>query len=60
MLYTDIHVVLGYIAKYCSKVEKKTELYEALARNLLPRISYRAPFVSFVSYLINKLVSERD
>ncbi len=57
---TDIHVVFGYIAKYCSKAEKKIEPYEVLARNLFPHIFYRTPFISFVSHLINKLVSERD
>ena len=57
---TDIHIVLGYIVKYCSKAEKKTEPYEALAHNLFPYISHCALFVSFVSHLINKLVSEQD
>lgn len=57
---TDLHAVLGYIAKYCSKAETKTEPYEALARTLLPRVSQRAPLLSFVSRLMNKLISERD
>ena len=52
--------MFGYIAKYCNKAEKKTELYEALIRNLLSYISHHTLFVSFVSYLINKLVSKRD
>ncbi len=52
--------MFGYIIKYCSKAEKKIDLYEALICNLLFRISYCTPFVSFVSRFINKLVSERD
>src|SRR6266566_7059409 len=52
--------MLEYIAKYCSKAEKKTELYEVLTRNLFFCISHCAPFISFVSRFMNKLVSERD
>jgi len=52
--------MFGYIAKYCSKAKKKIELYETLTRNLLLYISHRMPFISFVSYLINKLVSKQD
>ena len=52
--------MFGYIAKYCNKAEKKTELYEALVRNLLLRIFHCTLFVSFVLHLMNKLVSERD
>ncbi len=59
-MYTDIYIVLGYIAKYYSKTEKKTELYETLMRNLFLCIFHRTLFISFVSRLINKLVSERD
>ncbi len=59
-LYTDIHIMFKYIAKYYNKAEKKTKLYEALIRNLLLRIFHCILFVSFVLHLINKLVSERD
>ncbi len=58
--YTDIYAMFGYIAKYCNKAEKKTELYEALTCNLFLRIFHCAPFISFVLCLMNKLVSERD
>ncbi len=49
-----------YIVKYCNKTEKKTKLYEVLTYNLLSCISHHIPFISFVLYLINKLVSKRD
>ncbi len=59
-LCIDIYIVFGYIVKYCSKAEKKIELYEALTRNLFLRVFYCVSFVSFVSRFMNKLISERD
>lgn len=58
--YTSIQAVLDYVGKYCSKGEKQTESYQDLATGILPKVSHRQPLISFVSRLMNKLVSERD
>ncbi len=49
-----------YIAKYCSKAEKKIELYEVLVCNLFLYIFYCMSFMSFVLHFINKLIDEWD
>lgn len=57
---TDIQAVINYIAKYCSKAEKKTKPFDALAAELIPRVSSRQPVVSFAAKIMDALLTERD
>jgi ATP-dependent DNA helicase PIF1 len=55
-----INTVLNYIAKYILKKKKKSILYKQISRHIIPYINYRAPLLSFVSKMLNKLVGEQD
>ncbi len=57
---TYIYAVLNYMSNYCSKGETQIESYRHLARSFLPMVSDHQPMISFVSRLMNKLVSEQD
>jgi ATP-dependent DNA helicase PIF1 len=57
---TELRAVLSYIGKYVSKPEKSSASYTELQAQVLPRISDRAPLLSFVSRMLNKLIRERD
>ena len=57
---TTLHVVLSYVGKYISKPEKASTSYTELQGQVLPYINDRAPLLSFVSKMLNKLISERD
>jgi hypothetical protein len=57
---TDLRAVLSYIGKYVSKPEKSSASYTELQTQVLPYISDRAPLLSFVSKMLNKLIGERD
>jgi hypothetical protein len=57
---TSLCVVLSYIGKYVSKPEKSPASYTELQAQILPYISNRAPLLSFVSKILNKLIGERD
>ncbi|KAI8411149.1 hypothetical protein FOFC_07743 [Fusarium oxysporum] len=47
-------------AKYCSKMEKRTDSYASMGRQILPYVSHQNPLLSFASRLMNKLLTERD
>jgi len=57
---TSLHAVLSYIGKYVSKPEKSSVSYTELQAQILPCINDRAPLLSFVSKMLNKLIGERD
>jgi ATP-dependent DNA helicase PIF1 len=57
---TGLHAVLSYIGKYVSKPEKSSASYTELQAQILPCINDRAPLLSFVSKMLNKLIGERD
>jgi hypothetical protein len=51
---------LNYIAKCCTKEEKKTVTYADLVKEVLPRLNCAKPLLSLVSKTMNKLIGERD
>ncbi|KAJ3535345.1 hypothetical protein NM208_g7167 [Fusarium decemcellulare] len=57
---TSLQAVINYAAKYCSKMEKRTDSYASLGRQILPHVSHHNPLLSFASRLMNKLLAERD
>src|SRR3984885_13885943 len=57
---TTLHAVLSYVGKYVSKPEKSSASYTELQTQVLPHINNRAPLLSFVSRMLNKLIRERD
>jgi hypothetical protein len=56
----SIYIVLSYLGKYVSKLEKFSMLYTKLQTQVLLYINDRAPLLSFVSKMLNKLIGERD
>src|SRR2546423_8258897 len=52
--------VLAYVAKYISKPETKSKSYTDLQGMILLYTNKRAPLLSFVSKMLNKLIGERD
>ena len=57
---TSLRAVLSYIGKYVSKPEKSSTSYTELQAQVLPYMNDRAPLLSFVSKILNKLIGERD
>jgi ATP-dependent DNA helicase PIF1 len=57
---TTLHAVLSYVGKYVSKPEKASASYTELQGQVLPYLNDRAPLLSFVSRMLNKLIGERD
>ncbi len=57
---TDQTAVVHYLAKYCSKAEKKSEPFKSLLQSVMLRVSDRAPLLSLAIKLMNKLIAERD
>lgn len=57
---TSLFAVLAYIAKYVSKPETKSRSYMDISAQILPYTNDRAPLLSFVSKMLNKLIGERD
>lgn len=55
-----LQALLKYISKYVSKPEKKSLSYTELQAQILPYTNSRAPLLSFVSKMLNKLIGERD
>jgi hypothetical protein len=55
-----LQAVLTYLGKYVTKPEKASASYTELQAQILPRTNDRAPLLSFVSRLFNKLIGERD
>jgi hypothetical protein len=55
-----LHAVLSYVGKYVSKPEKSLASYTELQAQILLSINDRAPLLSFVSKMLNKLIRERD
>ncbi|KAL3955881.1 hypothetical protein ACCO45_009900 [Purpureocillium lilacinum] len=58
--YSRLQAVINYAAKYCSKMEKQTESYASLGRQILPYVSHQIPLHSFALRPMNKLIAERD
>lgn len=57
---TSLQQVVDYVAKYCSKSEKKSETFAQIGKALMPRVKDQNPLISFTSKLLNQLVAERD
>ena len=57
---TSMHAVLSYLGKYVSKPEKSSMSYTELQTQVLLYINDRAPLLSFISKMLNKLIGERD
>ena len=57
---TSLFAVLAYVGKYVSKPETKSKSYIDLQAQIIPYTNDRAPLLSFVSKMLNKLVGERD
>lgn len=57
---TNLAAVLSYIGKYVSKPERSSTSYTELQSQVLPYVNDRAPLLSFVSKMLNKLIGERD
>ena len=57
---TDLQAVVAYLAKYCSKAEKKSERYIDIGKDLLPNVNARNPFHSYTNKFMNKMIAERD
>jgi ATP-dependent DNA helicase PIF1 len=57
---TSLHAVLSYVGKYVSKPEKSSASYTELQSQVLPYVNDRAPLLSFISKMLNKLIGERD
>ena len=57
---TSLEAVLSYIAKYVSKLEKSSDSYLEMQAQILPYVNNRAPLLSFVSRMLNKVIAERD
>ena len=57
---TTLTAVLSYVGKYVSKPEKSSVSYTELQSQVLPFVNDRAPLLSFVSKMLNKLIGERD
>ena len=59
-LLLTLHALLMYIGKYVSKPEKASVSYIELQAQVLSRTNDRAPLLSFVSKLFNKLIGKHD
>ena len=57
---TTLFTVLAYVAKYVSKPETKSRSYTDLQGLILLYTNDRAPLLSFVSKMLNKLIGEQD
>ena len=57
---TNLQAVLSYIVKYVSKSEKASISYLEMQAQILPYVNSRAPLLSFVSKMLNKVIAERD
>ena len=59
-LSITLYGLLNYLGKYVSKPEKASVSYTELQGQVLPYANTRAPLLSFVLKLFNKLIGERD
>jgi ATP-dependent DNA helicase PIF1 len=59
-LPTSLFAVLAYVGKYVSKPETKSKSYIDLQAQIILYTNDRAPLLSFVSKMLNKLIGERD
>lgn len=57
---TNAHAVLSYLAKYCTKEEKKSTTYLQLVNEVIPYLSSAKPLLSMVAKVMNQLIGERD
>jgi ATP-dependent DNA helicase PIF1 len=57
---TSLRAVLLYVSKYVLKPKKSLASYTKLQAQVLLYINNRAPLLSFVSRMLNKLIKERD
>ncbi|EEU34019.1 uncharacterized protein NECHADRAFT_96587 [Fusarium vanettenii 77-13-4] len=54
---TSLQAVINYAAKYCSKMEKRTDSYASLGRQILPHVSHYNPLLSFASQICHILLN---
>jgi ATP-dependent DNA helicase PIF1 len=57
---TSLAALLDDITKYVSKLEKSSISYLEMQAQILPYVNSRAPLLSFVSKMLNKVIAERD
>ena len=57
---TSLQAVLSYIAKYCSKLEKKSEDYHAIFNSILMNLEIEDPSHVVYQKLLSKLIAEHD
>ena len=57
---TSLGTVLSYIAKYVSKLEKSSDLYLEMQAQILPYVNDRAPLLSLVFKMLNRMIAECD
>ena len=58
--FINKYTLVDYITKYYIKIKKKSLFYNELIRKILFRINSRAPLLSLILKLINKLLIKRD
>ncbi|KAI5357400.1 hypothetical protein Slin15195_G129120 [Septoria linicola] len=56
----DEGATADYLAKYCSKQEKRSESLLEVGRKIAPYVNAGRPITSFFAKMLNKLVGERD
>jgi ATP-dependent DNA helicase PIF1 len=56
----SLEILLNYITKYVSKPEKLLTSYIEMQAQILPYMNSRAPLLSFISKILNKVVAECD
>lgn len=57
---TSIDIVTKYLSKYVTKVEERSQTIYDIYKLVLLKISDRAPILSLVAKVLNRLISERD
>ena len=57
---TDKHAVIYYLAKYCTKIEKRSIKLQGTIREVLPAVRSTGPIQSLSRKLVNHLIGERD
>lgn len=55
---TSKATVTNYMGKYCSKAKTKTDAYEKLGTELVPKVSAARLLVSFAAKVMNRLIGE--
>jgi hypothetical protein len=58
--FINLYIILFYIKKYISKLEKSSLFYIKLQSQVLFYINNRVFFLLFVSKILNKLIGKQD